>query len=73
MPDIALCSNSQCPLRDNCYRYRAIPSKYNQVYTKFRPFRNEECDAFWDAREYAPTRLRTVDEVDWEWEGMEHG
>lgn len=35
MPDIAMCINIECPIRDNCYRYRAIPSQYLQSYSKF--------------------------------------
>ncbi len=34
MPDISMCKNFQCPLKDNCYRYVAKPS-FHQTYTYF--------------------------------------
>lgn len=27
MPDIAMCCNDMCPLRNDCYRYKATPSE----------------------------------------------
>lgn len=65
MPDITMCSNSSCKLRVNCYRYRANPSKY-QSYSDFHPFR-EDCEHFWNATDYLPTRMRSSDTVDAEW------
>jgi len=41
MPDITMCSNKLCSQRHECYRYRAVPSRW-QSYSYF----NEEgCDA----------------------------
>jgi hypothetical protein len=34
MPDISMCRNEECPLKDSCYRYVAEPSHY-QAYGKF--------------------------------------
>ena len=34
MPDISLCKNESCPLKDNCYRYTATPGEY-QSYAEF--------------------------------------
>lgn len=34
MPDISLCTNTTCPLRDGCLRFTATPSE-RQSYTKF--------------------------------------
>lgn len=42
MPDISLCTNSTCTLRDLCYRYRAIPSGA-QSYTHFE---SQDCKDF---------------------------
>ncbi len=36
MPDITMCANKKCPLRDMRYRYRAIPDRY-QAYALFEP------------------------------------
>lgn len=42
MPDIAMCAGvkfrSECPLRENCYRFRAIPTEYRQAYFTEAPF-----------------------------------
>jgi len=38
MPDITMCSNVQCPLREDCYRFSAIPSEYRQAYSEFKPY-----------------------------------
>lgn len=35
MPDITLCDNYECPLRERCYRYRAIPSEFWQSFAHF--------------------------------------
>jgi hypothetical protein len=35
MPDISLCKNEDCPLRENCYRYTATPGEFMQSYASF--------------------------------------
>lgn len=35
MPDITMCTNDECPLRESCYRYMAKPSEYMQSYAVF--------------------------------------
>jgi hypothetical protein len=32
MADITMCRNNKCKLKDNCYRYIAVPDKYMQSY-----------------------------------------
>lgn len=34
MPDISMCNNKLCPIKELCYRYMAIPEEY-QLYAKF--------------------------------------
>lgn len=52
MVDISLCANSVCPLRQKCYRFRAIPSEVWQAYSMFKPYKlpdgTFDCDYFWD-------------------------
>jgi len=36
MPDISMCLNKKCPLRDKCYRYKAIPTPGWQTITDFK-------------------------------------
>ena len=35
MPDISMCRDKHCPIREGCYRYTAIPSEYRQSYADF--------------------------------------
>ena len=51
MPDIAMCLNSECPLKEKCYRFTATPDKYWQAYSDFEPYtlpnkKQVTCDAF---------------------------
>lgn len=36
MPDISKCRNSQCPLKEKCYRWTSPPSEYRQSYVNFQ-------------------------------------
>ena len=46
MPDIAMCSGKDCPLKDSCYRYTSKPS-YLQSYFSNIPYKDGECDEYW--------------------------
>jgi len=37
MPDITMCKNDVCPLRERCYRFRALPKQYGQEFWRFEP------------------------------------
>ena len=56
LPDISMCENKLCPLKDNCYRYTAKPSDY-QLYAGFAPDDKGKCDYFWDNE---PKKQRAV-------------
>jgi len=45
MPDIAMCSNEECPKKENCYRAMAEPNPLWQSYTSFT-FTISEGDVF---------------------------
>ena len=47
MPDITLCANKNCPLKDKCYRFTATPDPLWQSYADFEPVKGK-CDHFWD-------------------------
>ena len=32
MPDISMCKGGSCPKKQDCYRYRAIPTPQRQAY-----------------------------------------
>lgn len=69
MVDVTLCMNNHCPLRDKCYRYRAIPDKYWQSYSKFEPHKSTgwkggyECDYFWQI-DWVKDRILPTADVD---------
>ena len=46
MPDISMCENTACLLREVCYRFMAEPSEY-QSYSKFEPDENGKCEYFY--------------------------
>lgn len=47
MPDISMCINKKCPMKNNCYRFTAKPNEYSQSYSDFKPnFLTGECDDF---------------------------
>ena len=37
MADIAMCTNSNCPSRDSCYRFIATPNALRQSYSDYTP------------------------------------
>ena len=48
MPDISMCSNDKCPLREECYRFKATPSEY-QSYANLEYNENDQtCEWFWE-------------------------
>lgn len=59
MPDISMCANYNCPMKDKCYRYLAIPTDGYQSYADFTPARGLEC--FWDATGRKTDSLETAD------------
>ncbi len=46
MPDIAMCQNKECPSRNQCYRFRAVPTKGRQSYMAFDPKEDGKCSDF---------------------------
>ena len=50
MPDIAMCSGDECPIKENCYRYLANPSHFQSFFAP-PPYTEEGCDYFWDVNE----------------------
>jgi len=37
MPDISMCLNETCLIKDRCYRYTATPNSHRQSYSNFEP------------------------------------
>lgn len=45
MPDITMCTNISCPLRDRCYRFMAEPKEFMQSVCRFEPVIDEHQEA----------------------------
>lgn len=43
MPDIAICTNATCTMKESCYRFMADPSDFRQAYADFEQDENGEC------------------------------
>jgi hypothetical protein len=52
VPDMTMCKNKSCEIKEKCYRWSAQPSKY-QSYSHFeRPSENELCLHFIEVSQY---------------------
>lgn len=59
MPDISMCRNTACSLREDCYRFTATPNPLRQAYSAFQFYVVDgatKCDYFWDDKEYKETK-----------------
>ena len=45
MPDISMCMNKECPKKNKCYRYMAVPNPFRQSYADFG--KELPCDHYW--------------------------
>jgi len=59
MPDISMCQDDKCPRREKCYRYRAIPLKYQDYFLSRR--KGKKCEDFMQIRKY--DRLMSMEEL----------
>lgn len=50
MPDITMCTNNGCPLKDRCYRFTAETKEFMQSFCQFKPVMDKSggasCDMF---------------------------
>ena len=48
MPNMSMCSGTNCPLKETCYRYKAVPG-FMQSHFAETPYdsEREECDFYW--------------------------
>lgn len=42
-----MCKGRNCPLKEKCYRYMAIPTEKRQSYFISVPFQHNECNQFY--------------------------
>lgn len=43
MPDISMCLNKSCSVKDNCYRFRSVANEINQSYSDFKEKDKDKC------------------------------
>ena len=60
MPDITMCDNRECSIRDRCYRAQAEPSDY-QSWAVFEPT-EDDCEHF---IERIPHTRKANKAIDW--------
>jgi hypothetical protein len=44
MPDITMCGDAKCPLKEDCYRFKAKPSEYMQSWFTESPRSGDKCE-----------------------------
>ena len=56
--DISKCCNTECPFREDCFRYRVKPG-FRQAYEDFRPYDADgnKCSGFSTIEGWAPVML----------------
>jgi len=47
MPDITMCKGTDCPQKENCYRFTANPNEYRQSYFMTPPIKDSKCEYYW--------------------------
>ena len=66
MADITMCTNKECSIKNNCYRYTATPTPMMQSCAFYTQNVDEECCMFWDnskRRNYEPTEKERAIEI----------
>lgn len=50
--DIRMCDNKECPSKEECFRFKAIPNPWRQSYAGYSVKEGEDkCDSFWQVKE----------------------
>lgn len=56
MPDISMCANNKCELKNKCYRFLATPHPYWQAYADFPG--GADCGYFWKIKEIKEKKVK---------------
>jgi len=52
MVDITMCEGKNCPMRENCYRYKARPGKWQSQFNGPNQLKSDgTCDLYWPMKE----------------------
>jgi hypothetical protein len=46
MADITMCLGTDCPHKENCYRFTAKPNEYRQAYFTESPIKDGKCEMY---------------------------
>ncbi len=49
-PDITMCNNEECPLKDTCYRHEAEPNEMQSFFVDVKPNKKGECEYYWETK-----------------------
>lgn len=58
MVDITLCANKKCPIRENCYRFKATPNEYRQSYADYDFAKDGKCEYFVKINNFAENKIQ---------------
>ena len=57
--DGTMCTNKQCTLKEECYRFTAPVNEFRQSYFAENPKQIEgSCDYFWNNKEYNQIKIK---------------
>lgn len=56
-----MCIGGDCPLKKDCYRYRATPSMLQSYFT-IPPIQGSKCEYFWQLEKWH--KIRCMDEIE---------
>lgn len=57
MPDISMCEGKDCPKKEKCYRFRAIPSEFQYW---ILPDKIHNCEYFWPIKKGMSLKERNI-------------
>ena len=43
-----MCNGIDCPLKETCYRFKAMPTVYGQAYFSNPPYIDKGCEYYWE-------------------------
>jgi hypothetical protein len=46
-PDISMCKNEECPKKETCYRFKAIPDSYQS----YGLLDWKDCEYYWEIKD----------------------
>jgi hypothetical protein len=60
--DISMCEGTDCPLKENCLRFKGERNPYSQSYFTEVPFKDGKCEFYWKITPETPL----TEEEEWD-------